>query len=153
MNWLNSLISFWLKSVILGIMAIWLIISVFLATPHFLSYANGLFKNNYQYPFNYGIDLGQDLKRLKEWADINLEPSEIIAVDYFGTENPNAYLGARFAPWHSSDGNPKENGIGWFALSVNNLQTAMKNPDEYRWLENLERPIDLVGKTILIYRL
>ena len=59
-------------------------------------------------------------------------------------------------------GNPKEEGVGWFAVSVNNIQNAKgktaggyerKAEDEYRWLENPDEPFFRAGASIFVYKL
>ncbi|HCM52454.1 TPA: hypothetical protein DIS57_00630 [Candidatus Wolfebacteria bacterium] len=62
-------------------------------------------------------------------------------------------------------GNPKQEGIEWFAISVNNLQSAIGNPragferkpeDEYLWLlkeKDPHTPNARAGTSIFIYHL
>ena len=83
-------------------------------------------------------------------------------MDYFGSGDPEYYLNGHYIPWHSSEGNPKDENIGWLAVSAHILQGALgapvngfyRNPaDEYRWLENPYSPTDRVGTSIFIYNL
>lgn len=164
-NTMRRIFNFGTKTFILSSLIIWLIAGTALASPYFLSnfndFAGGKF-NGYEYATDSNFDWGQDLKRLKIWVDLNLEPTEKIAVDYFGGGNPKYYLGSQYEPWWSSRGNPKDENIQWLAVSVNTLQGAFanlapdfyRNPaDEYRWLENYKNPADKAGTAIFIYRL
>lgn len=161
----HNLFNFWAKVFIASAILIWLLLEASLTFPYFLSYFNNLsgWRNNgFYYATDSNFDWGQDLKRLKSWAEQNLESEEKIAVDYFGGSDPSYYLGGQFIPWWSAKGNPKDEGIGWLAISANTLQGALarptagfyKNPaDEYRWLEN---PYDFIGRagtSIFIYKL
>lgn len=164
-NVMRKIFNFGTKTFILSSLIIWLIAGTSIVSPYFLSsfndFAGGKF-NGYEYATDSNFDWGQDLKRLKAWTDLNLEPTEKIAVDYFGGGNPKYYLGSQFEPWWSSRGNPKDENIHWLAISVNTLQGSFaglapdfyRNPaDEYRWLENYKNPADKAGAAIFIYRL
>jgi len=165
MNQVHSLFNFWTKTFIISALLIWLLIETSLAAPFFLSYFNefaGGKTDGYEYITDSNFDWGQDLKRFKLWVENNLEPNEKIAVDYFGGGNPKYYLGSQFEPWWSARGNPKDEKIEWLAISVNTLQGAFarltpdfyRNPtDEYRWLQNYNKPTDRAGTSIFIYRL
>lgn len=164
-NLIHSFFNVWLKTFALSALIIWLILETFLAAPNFLSYYNEFFGgrfNGFYYATDSNFDWGQDLKRLKEWSDRNLEADEKIAVDYFGGGDPSYYLGNRFVPWQSSKGNPKNENIHWLAISANTLQGALakltpdfyRNPaDEYLWLTNPLQPADRAGTAIFIYKL
>jgi len=165
-NLFHLIFNFWIKAVILSALVIWLAAETTLAAPYFLSYFNNLFgwrENGFYYVTDSNFDWGQDLKRLQGWVKLNLEPGEKIAVDYFGGGDPAYYLGEQFVPWWSAKGfSPKDESIGWLAISVNTLQGALavpirdfqKNPaDEYRWLENPYGFIERAGTSIFIYKL
>lgn len=165
MNTAHSIFNIWIKSSVVSFAVIWLILETATASPFFLSYFNefsgGRF-NGFYYITDSNFDWGQDMKRLKEWADANLPASDKIAVDYFGGGDTQYYLGDRFIPWWSSKGNPKDEGIHWLAVSVNTLQGAkadlapdfQRNPtDEYIWLDNPYQPFDRAGTAIFIYKL
>lgn len=165
-NLLGRLVNFSVKFSILGFLTLWLLISALFNYPYYLSSFNeffGSFKGGYQYVTDSNYDWGQDLKRLKIWAEQNLQPNEKIAIDYFGGGNPSYYLGDdRVEPWSSSRNNPKDENIGWLAVSVNIIQSAVnpatrgfsRNPiDEYRWLENPLAPHAKAGTSIFIYKL
>ena len=164
-NSMHAIFNFWLKTLLISLAIIWLILEIILTAPHFLSYYNEFFgwrTDGFYYATDSNFDWGQDLKRLKKWANINLEPNQKIALDYFGGGDPDYYLKEQFIPWWSAKGNPKDEGIEWLAISANTLQGALaaptadfyKNPaDEYRWLENPYGFIDRAGTAIFIYKL
>lgn len=164
-NFLHIIFSFWLKTLIVSAAIIWLALEAGLTTPHFISYYNQFFgwrTDGFYYATDSNFDWGQDLKRLKIWTQNNLDQNEKIAVDYFGGGDPSYYLDGQFIPWWSAKGSPKDEGIGWLAVSVNTLQGALtrptadfyKNPaDEYRWLENPYGFVDRAGTSIFIYKL
>ena len=136
----------------------WLVGSVIQTYPYFLSYYNflgGGTREGYKIATDSNYDWGQDLKRLKDYADKN--EIDKIAIDYFGGGNPAYYFGDRFEPWWSSKGPPH----GWFAISATFLQGAHGAPaqgfirtpeDSYEWLRGYE-PIGRAGTSIFIYRL
>lgn len=161
----HSIFNFWLKTFLLSALVIWVFAETALASPNFLPYFNEFFgwrNNGFYYAVNSDFDWGQDLKRLKTWSRLNLEPDEKIAVDYFGGGDVKYYLGDQAEPWQSTKGNPKDEGINWLAISANILVEALtepisgfyKNPaDKYLWLENPYSFIDRAGVSIFIYKL
>lgn len=164
MNMINAIFSVWVKASLVSIVVIWSVLEIMLISPSFLSYYNefsGWRENGFYNATDSNFDWGQDLKRLKAWAELNLEADEKIAVDYFGGGDPAYYLGDRFIPWWSAKGNPKDEGINWLAVSVNTLQGARgipapdfsRNPvDEYIWLGDAYSPADKAGTSIFIYK-
>ncbi len=153
-----------LKLLFVFLLLVWYAAETLFAYPNFLSYFNefgGGVSGGYRYVTDSNYDWGQDLKRLKDWADKN--GVEKIAIDYFGGGNPKYYLGEEKAQyWWSARGNPKEEGISWLAISANNLQNAKgktakgyerKTVDEYRWLENPYEPFFRAGASIFVYKL
>ncbi|MBI5079418.1 glycosyltransferase family 39 protein [Candidatus Wolfebacteria bacterium] len=154
-----------LKSVVIAILAIWYFSEMLFATPYYLSYFNqigGGTDGGYRYVTDSNYDWGQDLKRLKDWTDKNLPAGRQVAVEYFGGGSPKYYLGEKFEQWQSAKGNPKDYGIEWLAISINNLQSALgklhpgqqRNPkDEYQWLKNPYEPYARAGTSIFIYKL
>jgi hypothetical protein len=103
------------------------------------------------------------LKRLADFAEEkNIDK---IAVDYFGGGDPRYYMGNKTEYWWSAKGNPKDQNIGWLAVSINTLQNAFgalapgqqRNPqDEYRWLKDIKNPYQpdyKAGTSIFIYKL
>lgn len=146
------------KYLFLGAMLIWMIASAIVAFPHFLSYYNELAggtDNGWHYAVDSNYDWGQDLRRLKQFADEN--NVDKISLDYFGGGNPRYYLGDRFESWWSARGPAS----GWFAISVSFLQSAHGAPapgfvrkpeDSYEWLKPYQ-PVARAGKSIFIYKL
>jgi len=174
------------KYVLLILLVVWLFLETIFAAPHFLSYFNefgGGVYGGYRYVTDSNYDWGQDLLRLKQWVDDQnaqcaLEESATpcgvssIAVDYFGGGNPHYMLGNIETDWSSSKGNPADQGIHWFAVSINQLQggteplapgQTRKPEDSYPWLTalrpptpgmgNVPPPDARVGTSIFIYHL
>jgi hypothetical protein len=149
---------------IIAVALAWLGIGTALATPYYISYFNeigGGVRNGYKYVTDSNYDWGQDLKRLAKFTEDN--GIDRIATDYFGGGNPKYYIGEEKAEyWWSSRGNPANEGIKWFALSVNTLQQAKARPaegferkeeDTYQWLENPYEPYARIGTSIFVYKL
>lgn len=160
----------------------WMIASVLLAFPHYLSYYNELaplaarttaaavangnlpltgrgggVESGYLIGVDSNYDWGQDLKRLRDFVEA--KGIEKIAVDYFGGGSPRYYLGEKFEPWWSSRGYPPAG--GWFAISATFQMGAYGEPvkgfirkpeDSYEWLKPF-RPVARAGKSIFIYSL
>lgn len=158
----------------LGVLMFWFLMSVGGTYPYYLSYFNEAIgtNNGWRYVADSNYDWGQDLKRLKTFADDPPAGGQIdkIAVDYFGAGSPTYYLGDASTPqssgkavlWQSAKGNPQEQGINWLAVSINTLQGAkgklhpgeFRDPkNEYQWLINYEKPYARAGKSIFIYKL
>jgi len=193
-SFLNNFLRTSLKIIFIFGLLVFYLIETILAKPYFLSYFNELaggIENGYKYVTDSNYDWGQDLKRLKSfietWNLKNETKINKIAIDYFGGGNPKYYLGdcsenshgyiriaegprpeARYSCaeyWRSAKGNPKEQGIEWLAISINNLQGALgrlhpgqnRNPeDEYRWLKEIKNPYQpdfKAGTSIFIYKL
>ena len=163
-----------LKFIFIAIMLAWFLGETIGAAPYFLSYFNqigGGVKGGYRYVTDSNYDWGQDLKQLQNFVEEN--NIEKIAVDYFGGGDLEYYLGSSVVEyWWSARGNPKESGIEWFAISINNLQGAFgdiipslerKPEDAYPWLATLKNykeeigevptPDYRAGTSIFIYRL
>jgi len=161
----RQIFSLSLKSALLAVLLIWYLASSASAAPHFLSYFNFMFgglDGGWRYVTDSNYDWGQDLKRLKTWAESNLPKTEKIAVDYFGGGNPKYYLGEWAENWWSARGNPINEGIKWLAVSINTIQSAKaklagtqrRSPqDEYQWLAEPYKPHARAGTSIFIYRL
>ncbi len=161
-----------LKLSVIAILIAWYSAETLFNTPYYLSYFNqigGGVKNGYVYVTDSNYDWGQDLKRLKKFIEIWDAKHEVkinkIAVDYFGGGNPKYYLGEESKQWQSAKGNPKDYGIEWLAISINNLQSALgnlhpgqqRNPeDKYQWLKEIKNPYQpdyKAGTSIFIYKL
>ncbi len=161
-----------LKFSIVAILIIWYSVETLFNSPYYLSYFNqigGGVKNGYVYVTDSNYDWGQDLKRLKKFIETrdaeHEEKINKIAVDYFGGGNPRYYLGEKSEQWQSAKGNPKDYGIEWLVISINNLQGALgnlhpgqrRNPeDEYQWLKEIKNPYQpdyKAGTSMFIYKL
>ncbi|MEK7148987.1 MAG: glycosyltransferase family 39 protein [Patescibacteria group bacterium] len=150
-------LSYIAKHYAIAVLLLWLVLGTLFAFPNYLSYYNELVgtDNGYRYIDDSNYDWGQDLKRLKDFADDR--DIQTIALDYFGGGSPKYYLGDRFVPWQSSRG-PAH---GWFAISASFLQGATGTPvpgleirpeDTYSWLRG-QAPVARAGTSIFIYQL
>ena len=166
-NWMNS--RFWKHSFKIGLVFIflfWYFLEMVWAFPFYLSYFNqfgGGVSQGYRNVTDSNYDWGQDLKRLA--AFVKEKNIEKIAVEYFGGGDVKYYLGDKAEIWQSSRGNPKDIGIEWLAVSVNNLEGALaktavgfaRNPeDEYPWLREIKNPFQpdfKAGTSLFIYKL
>lgn len=146
------------RIILIGVLLLWLALESINTFPHYLSYYNefgGKTSEGYKIATDSNYDWGQDLIRLKEYADEhNIQK---IAVDYFGGGNPEYYLGKKFEPWWSSRG-PSH---GYFAISANGQMGAYgiigsgfsrTRQDSYEWLKPF-RPVARAGTSIFIYKL
>lgn len=132
----------------------WIVIIPILNYPSYTSYFNesiGGSQNGYQYVTDSNTDWGQDLKRLKVYADKHPEMDKI-RVDYFGGGNPKMVLGDKYVQWWDSK-RPVEK--GWYAISTNFLQGSIYDSkkttkDSYKWTKEF-KPVTMIGKSILIY--
>jgi len=163
-------LKFSLKGTFIGVLLVWYLAETLFVYPNFLSYFNefaGGTQNGYRMVTDSNYDWGQDLKKLEKFvynppAGIKIDK---IAVDYFGGGSQTYYMNDKTEPWQSSKGNPADNGIHWFAVSINNLQGAIgalapgqnRNPeDEYQWLTKIRNPYQpdyRAGTSIFIYKL
>jgi 4-amino-4-deoxy-L-arabinose transferase-like glycosyltransferase len=144
------------KLLTVALLIIWMFLGTIFSFPYYLSYYNtfaGGIKKGYKIAVDSNYDWGQDLKRLKDFAE--KRNIKNISVDYFGGGSPKYYLGEKFEPWWSAKGKPK----GWFAISLTFLQGATAKPvknfqikpeDSYQWLRN-EDPFARAGTSIYIY--
>jgi hypothetical protein len=148
-----------LKYLILGVLLLWQAVSVITLYPHFLAYFNEIVggpDQGYIYTVNSNLDWGQDLKRLKRWAEEN--KIDKIYVDYFGGGDAKYYLKEKYAPWWGEKPEadfPKGN---YLAVSATFLQGGRGKPvpgfdqshSYYNWL-NKYTPITKIGYSIFIY--
>lgn len=157
----NLLKGSWLKLKygILAGLIIWQIISVFSVYPHFLAYFNeaaGGPDKGYLWAVDSNLDWGQDLKRLKKWAD--KKNIDNIYINYFGGGDAQYYLKEKFLAWEGGKNPaefPKNN---YLAVSATLLQggraRAAKgfdgSSDYYRWLDKYE-PVEKIGRSIFVY--
>lgn len=170
-----------IKTIILSALILWFALETVHSSPQFLSYFNeigGGIYGGYKYVTDSNYDWGQDLKRLTNWVDNRNNDSDPdndikkIAIDYFGGGNPGYYLGNKHEAWWSAKGNPREENIEWFAISINTLTQAFakkavgferKAEDEYQWLGELKlekeksgmipKPDFRIGTSIFVYHL
>lgn len=128
------------KSAALIILIVAYFITPMIAYPHFLSFSNllaGGTKNGYQHLTDSDYDLGQDLTRLKTWAETGLPEFNKIAVDYSGGGDIKTSLGDIAEEWWSAKGDPRNVSIHWLAVSATKLAEAKKAAnaeDQYLWL-------------------
>ncbi len=165
LEWLKTLYFLYIRPMKNGLLAaillFWMIISVLITYPYFLSYYNilgGGTRDGYKIAADSNYDWGQDLKRLKDWVEET--KIEKIAIDYFGGGNPQYYFGNKFEPWWSAKGPPADAGIKWFAISLTFLQDTHAKPvhnftqkqeDTYPWLKG-KTPVARAGTSIFIYK-
>ena len=148
------------KYLLVAALILWQAASVVAAFPYYLSYYNELgggVNEGYRVAVDSNYDWGQDLKRLRDYADEH--GIRKIHVDYFGAGSPAYYLGDRAVEWHSSSGYPSDG--GWLAISATFQMGAYgttvkgfqrKPEDSYEWLKPF-RPVARAGKSIFIYQL
>ncbi|MFH1183272.1 MAG: glycosyltransferase family 39 protein, partial [Candidatus Moraniibacteriota bacterium] len=125
-----------IKYGVLGILAVWQIVSVVSVFPHFIAYFNEIAggpESGYKYAVDSNLDWGQDLKRLKLWMDAN--NVDMIYIDYFGGGNLNYYLGTqRYARWWGTRNTNELPKGSYLAVSATQLQggraTPVKNFDQ-----------------------
>lgn len=164
--------SYTLKIGFILLMIIWFLIEVAIAYPNFLSYFNevgGGKWNGYKYVVDSNYDWGQDMLRFSEWLPTHPEINKI-AVDYFGGASQSYYLDGKTIDWNPGKGNPADQGIHWFAISINNLQNSLQpivqnytRESSYDWLVQLKgkepgmggvpKPDYRIGTTIFVYHI
>jgi hypothetical protein len=160
-------IVFWLENTkykkiaysLLAILLLWQAISVLKVYPHFLAYANEIVggpNKVYLYTVDSNLDWGQDLKRLKKWADLN--KIDKVYIDYFGGGDTKYYLKEKYAPWWGNR-DPQELPKGsYLAVSATFLQGGRGEPvpgfnqpyGYYQWLDKYQ-PVAKIGYSIFIY--
>lgn len=121
--------------------------------PYFLSFYNefaGRWRSGYKIATDSNYDWGQDLKRLKIWAQEN--NVDKIYLDYFGGGSPKYYFGAptavvavNYEMWRYEKGPPPTG--SYFAVSANSLTGA---EDLYYWLNGKE-PVARAGSSIFVF--
>ncbi|MFA6376372.1 MAG: glycosyltransferase family 39 protein [Candidatus Paceibacterota bacterium] len=139
----------------------WQAISVALTYPNYLAYFNeisGGINNGYKIAVDSNLDWGQDLKRLKNWADKN--GVQTIYLDYFGGADQEYYFGDRVQGWWASrDRNELPKG-SYLAVSATFLQGQRATPvpgsgleaSAYEWL-NKYTPVAIIGHSIFVYHI
>ena len=132
-------------------LGIWLIIANLTTYPFYVSYFNEFVgKDGYRYLGSDNIDIGQDMKHIQKYMEIN--NIDRIKLHYHGFEKPEY----RNINYELIDCTPTK---GLIVISAAVLQGASYNgnyredgPDLtcYSWLYEHE-PIDLIGGSILVY--
>jgi 4-amino-4-deoxy-L-arabinose transferase-like glycosyltransferase len=132
----------------------WLFLANILTYPSYLSYFNesvGGNKNGWLYLVDSNVDWGQDLKRLKTYADQN--GIKDLKIDYFGGGNLDYYFGqGNYTPWGFEKGPAK----GWFAISASAIQWNSQNAEinkSYHWLTDHYEPKAKIGSSIFVYKI
>ena len=140
----------------LGATAAWMVISMLISFPYYLSYYNllaGGTNNGYKLAVDSNYDWGQDLKRLAKWQKENNVP--MLYADIF--TNPflpiQRYLGpdSRGFAIHADPLPPPGS---YIAVSINQYQINIhKDLAPNQQYTQLDRDlVARVGKTILVYR-
>lgn len=143
------------------ILLCWYAASSLMVFPHYLTYFNesvGGPKNGYKYAVDSNLDWGQDLKRLKKWAEQN--NIDKIYIDYFGGGNLDYYFDDKYERWDGrnlSSNFPKGN---YLAISSTLLQGGRANPtpdfdqstNYYSWLDKYKLET-IIGNSIFVYHI
>lgn len=135
--------------VIITILGVWLVGSNLYNYPLYLPYFQEIIgsKKGYEWIVDSNVDWGQDLKRLKKFVEKN--NIQKIHLDYFGGGSPQYYLGDKYEGWWSAKV-PRE--WGWYAVSATPFQTSFENPKtSYNWLTQYDL-VEVVGNSILVYK-
>jgi hypothetical protein len=125
-----------------------------LAYPGYISYFNeiiGSHRNADKFLIDSNLDWGQDLHRLKLWADAN--GVDFIRADYFGGGDLRYEFGDRAEAWPAPRPEPLPR--GWFALSRHMYRLrATEAPIDYdEYLAGSRaKYVTTVGGSILVYR-
>lgn len=140
-------------------MGLWLVSSMMLSYPHYLTYVNesfGLIVPKYAYLTDSNLDWGQGLLSLKNYTDIH-QPS-VLYLSYFGRDNADSYGFKSDFYWGSTQSQdicrlhriplPGNRGRPLTAISVTNWRSCgySQNPTYDRKLIR-----DTVADTFLIY--
>ena len=154
------------KIILIFSLLLWYVLSSIYSFPHYLSYYNELaggIHNGYKISADLNYDWGKDLKRLTNWVDDNEIQS--IYLDYFGTAEPEYYLGEKYIPWKESSwwkyyGIEQDNHNdfprgNYFAVSVTflvigELDDNLSIKKDYTWLDD-HRFVGRVGSSIFVY--
>lgn len=156
---------FWLKLFVLALFA-WYIMSPLLIMPHYAAYFNefvGGSKNGHKYLVSSNLDMGQDLKGLRDYMKEN--NIKKIKLAYHGAFDPSYYNISydplpmeSYIPWvmyfgledYKEDCSKK---YGIIAVSVSNLHGYnLLNESCFKWLDEY-KPIKSIGHTIFVYNI
>ncbi len=149
------------------VMLAWYVASNLSIRPHYAAYFNELVgpENGHKYLLSSNLDMGQDLKRLRDY--INENKIGKIKLSYHGAMDPAYYNISydplpmeQYIPWapgfEQNNPNYKEDcskKYGIIAISVSNLHNYhLINQSCFSWLENYA-PIKRIGYTIFVYNI
>jgi 4-amino-4-deoxy-L-arabinose transferase-like glycosyltransferase len=142
------------------LLAAWFVAGTVRVHPHYLAYFNeaaGGPGNGYRLMVDSSLDWGQDLLRLRHWAEGHATPA--LKLSYFGTADPEYYrVPGQLLPGYMPPVPRKvvrEIRPGdILAVSATNLQGVYIEKEALPLMERLRatEPLDSVGWSILIYR-
>jgi hypothetical protein len=145
---------------LVGLLGLWYVAGTVRVHPHYLAYFNeaaGGPRNGYRLLVDSSLDWGQDLVRLREWAQRHGVTQ--MKLSYFGTADPEYYrLPAELLPGYMPPVPRKvvrEVRPGdVVAVSATNLQGVYIEPEALPLMQRLRAltPIAQVGYSILVYR-
>ena len=144
------------RAIAVAVLVGWHCVSSLIAYPSYISYFNeliGSHRNADRFLIDSNLDWGQDLRRLKRWADAN--GVDFIRLDYFGGGEPAYEFGPRAErfPAPSPQLLPK----GWFAVSRHFYRVSFdprESPIDYDTYlaASKARYVTTVGGSIDVYR-
>ncbi|HRH26340.1 MAG TPA: glycosyltransferase family 39 protein [Candidatus Paceibacterota bacterium] len=137
---------------------LWHILEALITFPSYLSYFNkfaGGSKHGNEYVTDSNVDWGQDILRLKFWADSQSIP--LVEADLFTSTDPEYYLGDAYAPlWREKYTSledflaRRESTNSVIAISYTTLKEAWATESGYLWLKDIE-PTTVIGSSITVY--
>lgn len=144
------------RAIAVGVLVAWHCASSLIAWPSYISYFNeliGSHRNADRFLIDSNLDWGQDLRRLKRWADAN--GIEGIRIDYFGGGEPAYEFGPRAERWPAP--RPQLLPKGWFAVSRHFYRISFdpsESPVDYDayLAASKARYVTTVGGSIDVYR-
>lgn len=161
--WLRNIYQLYIKSIprylLISMLLLWLVGSTLNNYPNFSLYYNALAgepKKGYLIAVESNYDWGQDLRRLRKYAEKN--QIKKMQIDYYGGGDIGYYFGSRGDAWDAGRGMPPTG--EWFAISATTRQRAFaslhtKPPaaseKTYAWLKKFV-PIAKIG-SIFVYQL
>ena len=144
------------RQIVAAVLVAWHVVSSLVAWPGYLSYFNELIgsrRNADRFLIDSNLDWGQDLHRLKLWADAN--GVELLRIDYFGGGDLAYEFGSKAQRWSAP--RPQLLPQGWFAVSRHFYRVSFdprESPVDYdTYLEaSKARYVTTVGGSIDVYR-
>ena len=160
-KWFCGIRGLTFKASIVVALLLWGVFSVISVYPSFLAYFNeaaGGADGGHRYAVDSNLDWGQDVKRLKLWADEN--GVDKIYLDYFGGTSPNYYFGDRALEWHGHFRQEQMTESQYLAVSLTFLRNDLGRPAPdfqekngfYQWLED-KTPVAKIGHSIWVYKI